>query len=427
MTVQHSISMTRDNLDENVHKAKRRKITDWLIVPKSHHNDGLATSLACNKDDVSLVSLRTNSIRTRSRTNSSNIAESHLHEIHTVSKTISNFTGKSNSYKGQRAGNPAESIQSLENTIITPPTYQSNNKELHVKVRRLSKETLRKYMGNQNEKAPNTHSKPTSHSNTKSKSHIPTPKTAVGDVSMMPLKKKAIRILSISGLSDDDTNPRERKICTRKNGRFSRKTPKTEIRLDAFSANQPCNTVTNRDEATDTTDKLNKNESPESSISNPKSDVPKVSLDRSTIGTRSKTKTLLSDKKRPCENILEANIADEPRDIPSNQNEAIGNSHESNAIRIIAQPQFQINEIVWAKLGHFPSWPCKIERLYGIRNQMVEVLWFNDFRRSKMHVAKIYKFFDKLEEFSKDADLRVGLNRAIKEAIIYGISQRFNR
>lgn len=453
--IEISMTVAMDNIEENVHKAKRRKITDWLIVTKSHQNDGLATSLASN-EATSIVSLGENSTRSRSKTNSSNIGESNLHEFHTVSNTKLNFTDKSNSYKDRRAGNLNVSKQSLEtstaspenamlktNRIFTPSKYQSNNKELHIKVRRLSKETLRKYVGNQHGKAPITHSKPASHSNSKSnlyeslKSDIPTPESAQGDVSMMPPKKHAIRTLSKTELSSNDKKiPREHNMCTRKNVEFSRKTSKTENRLDAYTAGKLCNTATNRDESIDTTDRSNKNESLESGIPKPgsdKCDVPKVSLDRNTILTRSKTKTLFTDETHPCdstpanEDRLDANISDGSRDIASTQNEAIANTHESNLdIKIIAQPQFRINEIVWAKLGHFPSWPCKIERLYGIRNQMVEVLWFNDFRRSKMHVAMIYKFFDKFQEFSKDADLRVGLNRAIKEAIIYEASRRFN-
>lgn len=326
------ISMTVQHSEENVHRPKRRKITDWLI-PQSHQNDvsatsstnsirtrsktksshqadGLATSTAPNEDDVSIVPLRKNLKLPLSKTNSSNIAGSNLNENQTDSNTISNLN----------------EIQTDSNTI----SNFTDNKELQVKLTRLSRETLRKYMGNRNGEVPNTHLKPTSHSKSKN------------------------------------------------------------------------DTTINRDV-------------------------------RSTIRTRSRAKAMFSDGTHPCdsnpaiENILEAEIADNSRDVVSNQTEAISNTNESNPIRIIAQQQFRISEIVWAKLGHFPSWPCKIERLYGVRNQMVEVLWFNDFRRSKMHIANIYKFFDKFQEFSKDADIHVGLNRAIKEAIIYETSRRFNR
>lgn len=90
----------------------------------------------------------------------------------------------------------------------------------------------------------------------------------------------------------------------------------------------------------------------------------------------------------------------------------------------IAQIEYRIGEIVWAKLGHWPAWPAKIEQIYGVSNQMVEIFWFNDYRRSKLHKANVFKFFIFFDQFSSIASSTIGLECAIKEAVILEASRR---
>lgn len=75
----------------------------------------------------------------------------------------------------------------------------------------------------------------------------------------------------------------------------------------------------------------------------------------------------------------------------------------------------QLHDIV---LG-FPHWPAKIYSIYGSRNQMVEVWWFNDYRRTKMQISQMSNFFQNYEKLKPTFTNRIGLETAVKEAIIY--------
>lgn len=86
---------------------------------------------------------------------------------------------------------------------------------------------------------------------------------------------------------------------------------------------------------------------------------------------------------------------------------------KKNTIAII---EYRLNEIVWCKLKGHPHWPGKI---VGCEKQKFEILWFNDYRKSKVFRSQLFKFNDQnFGEFSRNS--KIGLEKAIKEAIIYG-------
>lgn len=85
----------------------------------------------------------------------------------------------------------------------------------------------------------------------------------------------------------------------------------------------------------------------------------------------------------------------------------------------VAKPDYAIGEVVWAKIKGFPNWPAKVVQVYGSMNQMVEVFWFNDYRKTRMHKGQICKFHSNFEVFSPQFDKHIGLQTAIKEALIY--------
>lgn len=105
----------------------------------------------------------------------------------------------------------------------------------------------------------------------------------------------------------------------------------------------------------------------------------------------------------------------------------IDENHENNETKSkvdnqIALLDFKIGDVIWAKLSGHPIWPSKIERIYGIKHQMLEIVWFNDYRRSK-----IYK--TQAQNFQKHAHLfntHIGLETAAKEAMIY-IGSKMNK
>lgn len=86
------------------------------------------------------------------------------------------------------------------------------------------------------------------------------------------------------------------------------------------------------------------------------------------------------------------------------------------ATKTVAVPGFVVGEIVWGRIKGWPTWPGKVKRL---EPNKYEVIWFNDYRTSKLSKNQIYKFHTNFAEFSRDAHLKVGLSTAIREAFLY--------
>lgn len=86
----------------------------------------------------------------------------------------------------------------------------------------------------------------------------------------------------------------------------------------------------------------------------------------------------------------------------------------------VAIPRFKINEVIWCKLKGHNCWPGKIT---SIENRKYEVFWFNDYRKSKVFQTQIFDFHSNYKKFSEKAASLIGLETAIKEAIIYSVSK----
>lgn len=74
---------------------------------------------------------------------------------------------------------------------------------------------------------------------------------------------------------------------------------------------------------------------------------------------------------------------------------------------------------MWAKIKGHPYWPAKFERIYGQKNQMVEVYWMNDYRRTKFFRTQLKKFYKHFDEFKENFSKYIGLETAARAAIIY--------
>lgn len=90
---------------------------------------------------------------------------------------------------------------------------------------------------------------------------------------------------------------------------------------------------------------------------------------------------------------------------------------------IVAKIDFKVGDVVWAKIRGCPFWPAKIERIYGVKLQMIEILWFNDYRRSKVYRTQIESFLPNFRKNSKFFKEKVGLETAAKEAVLYMTSK----
>lgn len=85
-------------------------------------------------------------------------------------------------------------------------------------------------------------------------------------------------------------------------------------------------------------------------------------------------------------------------------------------ILTIEQIQFQVGEVVWAKIKGSAHWPAKIK---CFSNRMVIVVWFNDYRTTKIYRSQIFKFLQNYDNYSKNFGNVVGLQKAAHEALIY--------
>lgn len=85
--------------------------------------------------------------------------------------------------------------------------------------------------------------------------------------------------------------------------------------------------------------------------------------------------------------------------------------------------EFVPGDIVWAKIKGYPHWPAKVERVYGVKNQMVEVFWFNNYKRTRMNKGQLLNFLTNFDRFRPDFVNHIGLEPAAKEAILYLGSQ----
>lgn len=103
-----------------------------------------------------------------------------------------------------------------------------------------------------------------------------------------------------------------------------------------------------------------------------------------------------------------------------NTNEAISTVRDSLILPIpktIARVEFRVQEVVWAKIKGSPHWPAKINSFPS--NRTAEVVWFNDYRKTKIFKTQLFKFLVYFDEFAKKFNDTVGLEAAAKEGLMY--------
>lgn len=84
--------------------------------------------------------------------------------------------------------------------------------------------------------------------------------------------------------------------------------------------------------------------------------------------------------------------------------------------KTIAIQDFAINEVVWGKFKGWPHWPA---RVVAINTKKIEIVWFNDYRKSQMFRSQLFKFKSNFENFTKKCHTNAKLDTATKEAILY--------
>lgn len=107
-------------------------------------------------------------------------------------------------------------------------------------------------------------------------------------------------------------------------------------------------------------------------------------------------------------------VSTNSNDIPNEMAQVV--VKEENT-QIVARIDYKINEVVWAKIKGFPHWPAKLKRIDS--NKMVTVVWFNDYRTTKIYKTQLSKFLLNFEQFAHTFEQHIGLKKAAHEALIY--------
>lgn len=78
---------------------------------------------------------------------------------------------------------------------------------------------------------------------------------------------------------------------------------------------------------------------------------------------------------------------------------------------------FKVGEVVWAKIRGHPHWPAKIKSFSS--SKMAIVVWFNDYRVTKIYRTQLFKFLNNFDSFAKNFDNTIGLKTAAQEALMF--------
>lgn len=94
----------------------------------------------------------------------------------------------------------------------------------------------------------------------------------------------------------------------------------------------------------------------------------------------------------------------------SNASTINGSNH---AMAICTQPP-KVGEVIWGKIRGWPHWPGKIVHIFP---RQFEVIWYNDFRVTKLYRSQIFKFVANFQIFAEKFDTTIGLREAAEQAM----------
>lgn len=101
----------------------------------------------------------------------------------------------------------------------------------------------------------------------------------------------------------------------------------------------------------------------------------------------------------------------------SNQSNCTPSQELQPSCTTVSTIEFRIGEVVWAKIKGFPAWPAKIKAVAS--SKMVIVVWFNDYRITKVYKTQLFKFLENFDTNAKNFDNSIGLKVAAQEALMY--------
>lgn len=141
----------------------------------------------------------------------------------------------------------------------------------------------------------------------------------------------------------------------------------------------------------------------------------KSSLLKSATDTRPKRSNQYARPHANCE--ATQSIASMSSDEQTNQKYSTKSASESNGT--VALIQFRVGDVVWCKLKGFPKWPAKIKEICDQNNNYITIVWFNDYRITKVHRGQLAEFKNVPDAILSKTKKNVRLEKAVKEAMIY--------
>lgn len=87
------------------------------------------------------------------------------------------------------------------------------------------------------------------------------------------------------------------------------------------------------------------------------------------------------------------------------------------SLEALAVIEFKVKEIVWAKIKGYPAWPARIQSFPSAK--MASVIWFNDYRTTKIYRTQLFKFLKFFDRYSINFDKTIGLKKAALEGLYY--------
>lgn len=90
---------------------------------------------------------------------------------------------------------------------------------------------------------------------------------------------------------------------------------------------------------------------------------------------------------------------------------------------VVAMVSFKVGDVVWCKLKGHPIWPAKVKDISGKNNQQFTIVWFKDYRISKVHRNQLSSF----ENVPKNqlSQKNYKQQAAFKEAFLYFTATKF--
>lgn len=87
-------------------------------------------------------------------------------------------------------------------------------------------------------------------------------------------------------------------------------------------------------------------------------------------------------------------------------------SKNDTADGTVAVIPFKVGDVVWCQLRGHPIWPAQVKEII---DNYATIVWFNDYRTSKVHRTQL-SLFNYMPTFTKK---NVKQETAIKEALLY--------